>query len=103
MAGKPMNLYNLISSALRNSMDYEHFKHNPNYVLYPNSCWREGDMILSPEKDGQTWDVGVFITQVTCSDGATMATYDWHLRILVPSDSSGPPVVIQAGLYPTGN
>ncbi len=103
MARRFRALYNLLSSDLRNKMDYDQFIHDPDYVLYPDSCWREGDMILSLEKDGQTWDVGVFMTQVTCTGGMTMATYDWHLRILVPSDSSGPPVVIQAGLYPTGN
>ena len=105
MARELMKLYNLLSSDLRDSMDYEQFSHDPNYVLSDSpTCWREdrSGVIISAH-DQQSWDVGVPMTQVSCADGSTIATFDWHLRILVPSDSSGPPVVIQAGLYPTGN
>ena len=97
-----LKLYNLLSSYLRSNMSYEQFIYNPDYVLYPDSCWHEDGMILAVEKDGRTWDVGVFMEQITCIGGMTIATFTWHIRILVPPDGSGPPVVIRAGLSPTG-
>jgi hypothetical protein len=97
IAGNLLFAYDFTSSDFQSSVPYDVFTRNKNYVLW-KACWRVANSYPS-QRNSQTWDVGVELTQTSCVDGSVIATFLWHFQL---QEQEGLFAITSIALYPTG-